>query len=106
VAEIFGVTVTTLACWARTGELPSVTTPGGHRRYRRADVRALSEKQNAADPVRTAMEEDAVRLYNEGWSIRQVAKRFDRSYGAMRRILVRRTTLRGRAGATKTDPQW
>lgn len=42
------------------------------------------------------MQKDAVRLCNEGWSIRQVARRFERSYGAMRRILARHATLRER----------
>jgi transposase len=39
---------------------------------------------------------DAVRLYNQGWSIRQVAEKFDCTYGVMRRILSKRTSLRGR----------
>jgi transposase len=41
---------------------------------------------------------DAVRLYDQGWSIRQVAEKFDCSYGAMRRILMKHTTLRNRGG--------
>jgi transposase len=41
-----------------------------------------------------------VRLYQQGWSIRQVAAKFDLSYGAMRRILQRHTTLRNRGGKT------
>jgi excisionase family DNA binding protein len=44
-AEMFGVTTTTLARWVRAGEISSVTTPGGHRRYQRADVHALLEKK-------------------------------------------------------------
>ena len=47
---------------------------------------------------REEMEEDATRLYQEGWAIRQVAARFDTSHAAMRRILVRRTTLRRSRG--------
>ena len=35
------------------------------------------------------MERDAVRLYEQGWSIRQVADRFSLSYGVMRRIWAR-----------------
>jgi excisionase family DNA binding protein len=58
-ADILGVTVTTLARLARDGELPSVPTLGGHRRYRPADVRALFDEKDARNPVRTAMEEDA-----------------------------------------------
>jgi DNA polymerase-4 len=69
---------------------PSVRTPGGHRRYRRSDVRALGEPADraAADPDRRGIEDDAVRLYRQGWSIRQVAARFDCGYGRMRRILL------------------
>lgn len=38
VARIFGVDPKTVARWAKTGRIPSIRTPGGHRRYRRADV--------------------------------------------------------------------
>jgi excisionase family DNA binding protein len=44
-AELLGVNTNTLARWVRAGMLPAVTTPGGHRRYRRADVRALSQER-------------------------------------------------------------
>ena len=44
---------------------------------------------------------DAVRLYDQGWSIRQVAEKFDCSYGAMRRILMKHTTLRNRGGSIR-----
>lgn len=103
-ADILGVTVTTLARLARDRGLPSVPTLGGHRRYRPADIRALFDEKGARDPVRTAMEEDAARLYDEGWSIRQVANRFECGYGAMRRILARRTALRDRGGAENDRP--
>jgi excisionase family DNA binding protein len=44
VAEMLGVRVTTVGRWARTGILKPVTrTPGGHRRYDRADVQARRE---------------------------------------------------------------
>ncbi|MEH3154622.1 MAG: helix-turn-helix domain-containing protein [Gordonia paraffinivorans] len=41
VAAIFGVTAKTVSRWAVSGELPCITTPGGHRRFRHADVLAL-----------------------------------------------------------------
>ena len=47
VASVFRVTRTTVASWARTGRLPSVRTPGGHRRYRESAVRALLEAGEA-----------------------------------------------------------
>lgn len=40
------------------------------------------------------MAEDAARLYDQGWSIRQVGTKFGYDYGAMRRILRKHTTLR------------
>jgi excisionase family DNA binding protein len=97
VAALFGVNVSTLGVWARADELPSVRTPGGHRRYRSDDVKKLlSNRQPERSPERMEMEEDAVRLYEEGWSIRQVAQRFECGYSVMRRILVRHAALRER----------
>lgn len=43
VAQRFGVSVKTVRTWAMTGRLAAVRTPGGHRRYRETDVRALLE---------------------------------------------------------------
>jgi excisionase family DNA binding protein len=40
VAEAFRVDRNTVLRWAKAGSLPSARTPGGHRRYRRADVLA------------------------------------------------------------------
>jgi excisionase family DNA binding protein len=100
VAEMLGVRVTTVGRWARTGVLkPVARTPGGHRRYDRTDVRALQEAaEYGTGPERRQLEQDAVRLYQQGWSIRQVAARFGLSYGAMRRLLLRRTPLRTKEG--------
>lgn len=33
VADMFGVNCKTVARWARAGQLPHITTQGGHRRY-------------------------------------------------------------------------
>lgn len=41
VADLFGVTVTTVGEWAENGKLPCFKTPGGQRRFRRSDVYAL-----------------------------------------------------------------
>jgi excisionase family DNA binding protein len=100
VAELFGVRVSTVTRWAKVGRLPvAVSTPGGHRRYRRADALSLRDGINdGVDPLREEMESDAVRLYQQGWNIRQVAEKFDCSYGVMRRILMERTSLRSRGG--------
>lgn len=100
VADLFGVRTTTVARWARDGKLQPIFTPGGHRRYWRADAQALlDESELSSVEDREKQADDAARLYAQGWSIRQVADRFDCSYGAMRRILLRRTSLRGRRGS-------
>ena len=39
-AELLGVHPSTVRAWADRGELPTQRTPGGHRRFRRADVEA------------------------------------------------------------------
>ncbi|MET8334428.1 BldC family transcriptional regulator [Streptosporangium canum] len=41
VAALFRVDPKTVTRWAKTGRIPSILTPGGHRRYRRVDVEAL-----------------------------------------------------------------
>ncbi|GLY86008.1 helix-turn-helix domain-containing protein [Actinoallomurus iriomotensis] len=99
VAQIFGVRTTTIARWAREGRLAFNRTPGGHRRYAASAIRRLMSEiaAESTDDLRIA-EEDAARLYDQGWTIRQVAEKFDCSYGAMRRILQRHTTLRNRNG--------
>lgn len=45
VAAMFRVDRKTVTRWARAGKLSCVVTPGGHRRYREAEVRALLAAQ-------------------------------------------------------------
>lgn len=99
VADLFGVRTSTIAQWAREGKLTLLRTPGGHRRYSRQEISRLLTRDAAPDQAAHQLAEDTVRLYDQGWSIRQIAARFDYSYGAMRRILRRHTTLRSRRGA-------
>jgi hypothetical protein len=63
---------------------------------RGAGVRAVSDQEQ--------LEDDAARLYQEGWAVRQVARRFGYSDVVMRRILLRRTTLRRRPRRRKRPP--
>lgn len=88
---MFGVRTPTIARWAREGRLVPIFTPGGHRRYARKEVRrALGDSEKAAGDQLVA---DAVRLYQQGWTIRQVADRFDVTYGVMRRLLAKHTNV-------------
>lgn len=41
VAAAFRVDPKTVTRWAATGRIASVRTPGGHRRFRESEVRAL-----------------------------------------------------------------
>jgi excisionase family DNA binding protein len=54
VAALFRVDPRTVTRWAKIGKLPFVRTPGGHRRYREIEVRALftgSEEGPGAEDV-------------------------------------------------------
>jgi excisionase family DNA binding protein len=99
VAEIFGVRTTTIARWARQGRLNPLRTPGGHRRYSREEISGVLEEDTEPGQEERLIAEDAVRLYDQGWSIRQVAERFDCSYGAMRRLLRKHIVLRNRGAS-------
>lgn len=46
VAGLFRVDAKTVTRWAAEGKLHSIRTPGGHRRYREADVRALLQSRD------------------------------------------------------------
>lgn len=47
-ARLLGVGPTTLARWARSGQITAVTTPGGQRRYRTGEIHALLNATPAA----------------------------------------------------------
>jgi excisionase family DNA binding protein len=48
VARLFGVSVSTVTRWARTGLLKAARTPGGHYRFRAEEIRraALASSAN------------------------------------------------------------
>lgn len=98
VVRIFGVRTVTVTRWAREGKIPYSLTPGGHRRYCESAIRALWQEQRPQSPqgpdAKRQLTADAVRMYEEGWSIRQVADKFDVSFGVMRRLLRKHTKLR------------
>jgi excisionase family DNA binding protein len=47
VALLFEVSERAVTDWARRGRIPSVRTPGGHRRYPAEAVRALLEESGS-----------------------------------------------------------
>jgi excisionase family DNA binding protein len=53
VATLFRVDPKTVTRWAAAGRISSIRTPGGHRRFREAEVRALLEggREIPAQPV-------------------------------------------------------
>ncbi|MCU1592939.1 MAG: binding domain, excisionase family [Frankiales bacterium] len=51
VATLFRVDPKTVTRWASAGRIGSIRTPGGHRRFRESEVRALLRGEEAAVPA-------------------------------------------------------
>jgi excisionase family DNA binding protein len=49
VAGLFRVDPKTVTRWAAAGRLGSIRTPGGHRRFRESEIRALLEDDQPID---------------------------------------------------------
>jgi excisionase family DNA binding protein len=56
VAALFRVDPKTVTRWAAAGRIGSIRTPGGHRRFRESEVRALLEGEDVLEEMR---EDDA-----------------------------------------------
>lgn len=56
VAALFRVDPKTVTRWAAAGRIGSIRTPGGHRRFRESEVRALLEGDGVVEEMR---EDDA-----------------------------------------------
>ena len=56
VAALFQVSRRTISDWARAGKLDAIITPGGHRRFRATQVRALLEAQKVEATVGVSAE--------------------------------------------------
>lgn len=57
VAEVFRVDPKTVTRWAQAGRLPSILTPGGHRRFWESDVLRMLKgmaPKGQPEPVREA----------------------------------------------------
>ena len=64
VAALFRVDPKTVTRWAAAGRIGSIRTPGGHRRFRESEVRALLEGDGVVEEMR---EDDAAnRPRNQG----------------------------------------
>lgn len=50
VATLFRVDPKTVTRWAAAGRISSIRTPGGHRRFRESEIRALLYGEPAATP--------------------------------------------------------
>ena len=50
VASLFRVDPKTVTRWAVAGRIGSVRTPGGHRRFRESEVRALLRGEPRSEP--------------------------------------------------------
>jgi excisionase family DNA binding protein len=50
-AQLLGVHPATVRAWADRGDIPSRRTPGGHRRFRKADLMSYAEAQGELQPV-------------------------------------------------------
>lgn len=46
VAKLFKVDPKTVTRWAHTGKLPSITTPGGHKRFKKSVVDSFLEEDD------------------------------------------------------------
>ena len=50
VASLFRVDPKTVTRWAAAGRISSIRTPGGHRRFRESEIRALLGVEQPAAP--------------------------------------------------------
>jgi len=76
-SQMLGVHPSTLHQWADSGKIPTVRTPGGHRRFAESDVRALLEPEPLQPAVvqllvqsalgRTRMEVSGGKLSEQSW---------------------------------------
>jgi excisionase family DNA binding protein len=82
-AKYLGVAQSTIRKWSDQGRVPAFYTPGGHRRYKRADLDAFLERSGpsgttSGGPVVLVVDDDErlreyvrVNLEMEGYSVRE-----------------------------------
>lgn len=107
-AELLGVHRETLATWAREGHISvAFITPGGHRRYTRQEImRVRQGKPAQREPEeKKDIAEKMALLYQQGWTLRQLAEEFGISYGAVHSAIRKRTTMRQWGGPRQARQQ-
>jgi excisionase family DNA binding protein len=83
-AKYLGVAQSTIRKWSDLGRVPAFYTPGGHRRYRRADLDAFLQRSGPGKPARGPLvlvvdDDPSVReivrinLELEGYAVREAA---------------------------------
>lgn len=84
-ARFLGVAQSTIRKWSDHGRVPAFYTPGGHRRYRRADLETFLERsgpggQTKSGPLVLLVDDDPqvrelvrVNLEFEGYTVREAA---------------------------------
>src|SRR2546423_13208874 len=83
-AKYLGVAQSEIRKWSDVGRVPAFYTPGGHRRYRRADLDAFLERSGPGKPARgplvLVVDDDPqvrevvrVNLEMEGYAVREAA---------------------------------
>ena len=83
-AKYLGVAQSTIRKWSDVGRVPAFYTPGGHRRFRRADLDAFLDRSGPGKPARGPLvlvvddnpqvrEVVRVNLEMEGYTVREAA---------------------------------
>src|SRR5436190_15181587 len=83
-AKYLGVAQSTIRKWSDVGRVPAFYTPGGHRRFRRADLDAFLERSGPGKPARgplvLVVDDDPqvrevvrVNLELEGYAVREAS---------------------------------
>ncbi|WP_326550905.1 BldC family transcriptional regulator [Micromonospora sp. NBC_01813] len=66
VAALFRVDPKTVTRWAAAGRIGSIRTPGGHRRFRESEVRALLEGEGVLEEMQAESAENRPRHTENG----------------------------------------
>jgi excisionase family DNA binding protein len=83
-AKFLGVAQSTIRKWSDLGRVPAFYTPGGHRRYKRADLEAFLQRSGPGKPARgplvLVVDDDPqvreivrINLEMEGYAVREAA---------------------------------